>query len=328
MIPVPALPRPEAVVAQVLPDGLPIVRDLIRAQLIEVFGRPVAVGTAVGDPGLFGPGSASWRLLADPASIVGGVRGLMLQTLHPGSMAGVHDHSAFATDPMGRLQRTTSWVIASALGSVDEVLRTARHVRAAHPHVRGTTPGGQPYAAEDPHLLAWVQCALTVSFLATDRAYAAKPLDQAGRDAFVREQSFAAALLDPRVELADLDHDELRMGRTSLPMIEDGTLPVTEAQLDATMAAFDWELEVNHQAREALAYLKAPPLPLPLRAGYTVVYLGAVATLTARQRRRMDLPMVVPGTVAKAAVRLNVTALRAAVGRSQAILDAEARAAA
>ena len=36
-----------------------------------------------GDPGLFGPGSVSWRVIGDPASFIGGVRALLVQAAHP-----------------------------------------------------------------------------------------------------------------------------------------------------------------------------------------------------------------------------------------------------
>jgi uncharacterized protein (DUF2236 family) len=320
--------RPEALLASLFPNGVPVLRELTRGSLVKVFGAPpVGLDEQAGDQGLFGPGSASWQVLGDPASIPGGVRGLMLQTLHPATMAGVHDHSAFTADPIGRLQRTTAWVIASAFGSVTEVLHAARRVRAAHVDVHGTTPGGRPYAAADPHLLAWVQCALTASFLATDQAYAVRPVSTERADAFVAEQSMVAALLDPRVDLESLNHDDLRAGTVALPMISQGTLPTTVAELGAVMSAFDAELEVNHQSREALAYLKAPPLAVLLRAAYGVVYLGAVATFDERQRRRLGLPLPLPASIAQATVRLNLTALRTVAGRSPTVIAATDRAA-
>ena len=40
------------------------------------------------DPGHFGPDSVSWRIHHDPASIVGGIRALAFQSLHPEVMLG------------------------------------------------------------------------------------------------------------------------------------------------------------------------------------------------------------------------------------------------
>ncbi|HEY6634681.1 MAG TPA: oxygenase MpaB family protein, partial [Acidimicrobiia bacterium] len=54
-----------------------------------------------GDPGLLGPESVSWRLLADPAAFVGGLRGLLIQAAHPEVVAGVGDHSRYRDDPFG-----------------------------------------------------------------------------------------------------------------------------------------------------------------------------------------------------------------------------------
>ncbi len=323
------LPRPEAVVARLVPEGVPFIRDRLRSGIVTVFGEPpLRPDGRSGDPGLCGPGSASWRAIGDPAAIAGGVRGLMLQTMHPRVMAGVHDHSAFEHDTIGRLQRTTRWVIASTFGSVEEVLAVAARVRASHRGIRGASPNGRPYEASEPRLLAWVQDALTVSMLATDRAYAARPLSSEERDAFVLEQSRLAALLDPRVDLDRLDHDELRAGTVALPMIEEGHLPTSVAELLDHLASFDHELEVNHQAREALAFLVAPPLPPMVRTAYATVYVAAVSTFSATQRRRLGLPLPIPGAVGIAWGRLNVAALRTVTGTAAAVRLARERVAA
>ncbi len=321
----------EQLVRAALPGGVPVLGGLLRARLAGVFGPPpIAADADRGDPGLCGPASASWPIIGDPAAIVGGVRGLLVQTLHPGAMAGVHDHSAFATDPLGRLERTTAWVLASTFGSAAEAFAMARRVRGVHRRVVGETPSGAPYRAADPRLLAWVQCALTSSFLVTDALYAGAPADQHDRNRFVAEQSRLAALLDERVDLDDVDPTALRLGQLDddLPMLADGTLPLDERSLDAVLAGYDWELEVNHQAREAVAFLVTPPLPLALRPGYAVVYAGAVASLDEDVRRRLGLPLPVPAVAARATARVNVAALRVAAGPSQVVRNARERTAA
>ncbi len=55
------------------------------------------------DPGLFGPDSVTWRIHQDSSMLVGGLRALFLQTMHPLAMAGVADHSNYREDAMGRL---------------------------------------------------------------------------------------------------------------------------------------------------------------------------------------------------------------------------------
>jgi uncharacterized protein (DUF2236 family) len=304
-----------------LPDGVAPLRPHVHAALRPAFGpSPVDPDRDRGDPGLFGPGSASWRVLGEPAAIVGGVRGLLVQLLHPHAMAGVADHSAFEADALGRLERTAGYVSTVGFGSLDQVLAVSRQVRRRHVPVRGTAPDGRHYAAEDPHLLAWVSLALTESFLATDAAYAPRPVGGAAADAFVAEQSRGAALLDPAVDLDELSHDAdaraaLRVGRYPLPMVDDGTLPGDVAGLVARVAAREPELGLNEQGRRALGFLAAPPLPGPLAVGYRPVLAGALATIPAARREHCGWPTDPRrDAVNRAAVRALLTAMRTASG--------------
>ena len=75
-------------------------------------GRPDWVNTiAVGSgPGLFGPGSAVWQVHGCIATLVGGVRALLLQAAHPAPLSGVAEHSRYESDPLGRLAGTTRWL--------------------------------------------------------------------------------------------------------------------------------------------------------------------------------------------------------------------------
>ncbi len=68
------------------------------------------------DVGLFGPGSVTWRIHADPATLIGGLRALLVQALEPRAMAGVDQHSAYQADPWGRLRRTTMFVQETTFG--------------------------------------------------------------------------------------------------------------------------------------------------------------------------------------------------------------------
>jgi uncharacterized protein (DUF2236 family) len=315
------------------PAGLPVLGDLVRGQLARAFGGPPFDPEASpGDAGLTGPGSPSWRVIGEPAAIAGGIRGLLLQVAHPLAMAGVYDHSAFREDPLGRLQRTSGYVTTSVFGSTPEALHVAERVRRAHPHVHGTAPDGRPYRADDPRLLTWVGIALTSSFLAAHRTWAPVQLTPAEEDRFVLEQSRIAALLDPRVDLAALRSDPgtaaaFRAGELPLPMVDDGHLPRSVDELDRTLADYAPELGVNHQGREALRFLRWPPLPGTVRAGYLVLFGGAVGSLSPRDRRALGLR--VPRPAARAAV-LNTGAalkvMRTATGVSPSVGLARARA--
>lgn len=289
----------------------------VRRVLLRTFGpTPIDATADPGDPGLTGPESASWRVIGHPAAIVGGIRGLLVQLAHPLAMAGVHDHSAFRTDPLGRLQRTSAWVSATTFGSTDEALAVTRRVRRGHRHVRGVAPDGRRYAAEDPELLGWVSIALTSSFLTAYRLWAPWELD--AEDAFVAEQSRIAALLDPRVDLDELAFDpqargQLRTGTLSLPMIEEGNLPTTVDELDVRLATFVPDLGVNRQARDAIRFLRHPPLTIGALSGYQLLLAGALGSLSDDVVAALELRW--PAVVRRASIAATGVAVEA-LGRS------------
>jgi uncharacterized protein (DUF2236 family) len=312
--------------------GVPGVRDVVRRTLTRMFGPPpIDPERDPGDPGLTGPGSASWRVIGEPAAIAGGIRGLLLQVSHPLAMAGVADHSAFREDPLGRLQRTSAYVTVTTYGSTVEALRVSKRVRAVHPRVHGTAPDGRPYRADDPRLLTWVSIALTSSFLVADRLWAPAPVIGSQADAFVEQQSRISALLDPRVDLDGLLADptgqaELRAGRIALPMLDDGTLPRTVAELEAVLASYDEELGVNHQGRDALHFLRRPPIPMAARGGYRALLAGAIGSLAPNQQRALELER--PAALNRLGVgraHAALTLMRATTGTSPSMHAAEHR---
>ncbi|MDX6649293.1 MAG: hypothetical protein QOJ97_1244, partial [Solirubrobacteraceae bacterium] len=58
----------------------------------------------MGDQGLFGSESMAWKVIGHPVSIVGGVRALIVQSLHPLAMAGVAQHSDYRNRSLDRLR--------------------------------------------------------------------------------------------------------------------------------------------------------------------------------------------------------------------------------
>ena len=148
-----------------------------------------------GDMGRFGPGSAVWQVHGDPAMIVGGVRALMLQTLHPLAMAGVAQHSDYRHDPLGRLHRTAGFIGMTTFGTTAVADHAIAQVRAIHPHVTGTAPDGRPYRADDPALLTWVHVALVDSLLRAYRRYGGRPLAPADADRYLEEYASVAIAL-------------------------------------------------------------------------------------------------------------------------------------
>ena len=123
------------------------------------------------------------RVHGDSSMFVGGLRALLLQSLHPLAMAAVAGHSGYKGDPWGRLQRTSYFLAVTTFGRVSDAQATIGRVRSIHERVTGVAADGRPYAAADPHLLTWVHIAEADSFLRAHTRFGAEPLDQAGRTA-------------------------------------------------------------------------------------------------------------------------------------------------
>src|SRR6201996_7703615 len=130
-------------------------------------------------PRWFGEDRPIRRVHADASMFVGGLRALLLQSLHPLAMAGVAEHSDYRGDPWGRLQRTSTFLAVTTFGPAADAQRAVDRVRGIHRRVHGTAPDGRPYEASDPHLLEWVLIAEVDSFLLAYQRYGAGHLDQA-----------------------------------------------------------------------------------------------------------------------------------------------------
>ena len=198
---------------------------------------------------------------------VGGLRALLFQSLHPLAMAGVAQHSDYRNDPWGRLQRTADFLAATTFGPATQAQRAVDRVHRVHRHVVGVASNGEPYAANDPHLLEWVHIAELDSFLASHDRYGERRLVGAERDRYVADAAVVARALgvtDP---------------------------PVTEAQLRSRLAAFRPELRGTTEARAAARYLLLqPPLSLAARAPYALIAGAAVALMPAWTRIPLRLP--------------------------------------
>ena len=243
-----------------------------------------------GDPGLFGPGSATWQVHSDASMLIGGIRALLLQTVHPLAMAGIADHSAYRTDPMGRLWRTSEYVGTTSFGTTAQAEQAVAVVKRVHVRVTGTAPDGRPYSANDPHLMAWVHHALTESFLVAYQRYGSAELSPAMADRYVAEQAVLADML----------------GATSPGPAR------SVAELRAWMRGIQPELQVGSQARHAIRFLLTPPLALLSRPPYAVLAAAAVGLLPGRVTRELRIP-VVP-FVDPLAVRPATRALAAVIG--------------
>lgn len=173
------------------------------------WSKQMAIGN---DVGLFGPDSAVWQVHGCIATLVGGIRALLMQAAHPAALTGVAEHSAYDTDPLGRLERTTRWLTITSFGSTEAIEIEARRVREMHKRVAGefeTKSGSSAhYSADNPRFLLWVHCAFTDSFLRAHEELG-YPLPQ-GSDQYVREWAKSAEPLGlssaptTKAELADV----------------------------------------------------------------------------------------------------------------------------
>ena len=215
----------------------------------------------------FSEGDVIWQVHADTSMFIGGIRALLLQSLHPVAMQGVSEHSGFRGNPWGRLQNTSRYLATTTYGTVEDAERIIRVVQAIHRRVTGTTPSGRPYAASDPHLLGWVHAAQVDSFVTSFQAFGPCRLSEAEVDTYVAQSGEVAqrlGVVDP---------------------------PRTWEENVALLARYRPELRSTPAARDvAVMLLRNPPLTGPARLGFGVLAAGAVSTLPPWVRTTLLLP--------------------------------------
>ena len=129
------------------------------------------------------------------AMMVGGIRGLLLQMLHPHALQGVLDHSNFRSDMHGRLRRTARFIAVTTFGHRDDAQAAIDRVNRIHAAVGGTLPDGSPYSASDPRVLAWVHVAEATSFLAAYLRHVRPDMPGAEQDEYYRQFAVIALAL-------------------------------------------------------------------------------------------------------------------------------------
>ncbi|MBS2939390.1 DUF2236 domain-containing protein [Nocardioides sp. J2M5] len=224
-------------------------------------------------PRWFAPDSPIARVHGDASMFVGGIRAIMLQSLHPAAMQGVADHSGYRGDMWGRLAQVSTYIAMTTFGTEKDALQVIRAVQRAHESVTGTMPDGTPYAASDPHLLGWVHAAEIESFLLAHDRYGHRPLVARERDEYVAQTAVAA------------EH----LGVIGAPR--------SEEELRTVLTAYGPELRGTPAAQEAIRFLLLhPDLPLVARPGYLSLATAAIGLLPAEARRELRLPPVPPVT--------------------------------
>jgi uncharacterized protein (DUF2236 family) len=233
---------------------------------------------------LFGSGSVTWRVHADPLMGIAGLRALLLQALHPVALAGVTQNSSFREDPWGRLVRTAEYVGTVTYGTTREAQRAGARVRGVHRRVRGVDAiTGRDFRATDPDLLLWVHCCEVASFLDTVRRGGLR-LTDAEVDAYYAEQVRSA-------ELVGLPAGDVPDSARSMERYFDDARPL---------------LVAGPEARRIARFILTPPMPRRVRlltpARPAWFGLGTLAfTLLPRWARRMYRLPGLPATDLSAA---------------------------
>lgn len=166
-----------------------VTRDDLRRRLAD----DVA---ATADPvaGLFGPGSAMWRVNRSLLVYVLGItQSAFIDVAHPAIANGIADHSTLFTDPRARGHQTYSMITTIVFGDQKAVVRTARALFARHEKVQGRASAesgeyaaGRDYRANEGEVLLWVHATMWWLRLNLYEAVVG-PLTPEEREAFYQE---------------------------------------------------------------------------------------------------------------------------------------------
>jgi uncharacterized protein (DUF2236 family) len=220
------------------------------------------------DPGLLGPRSIAWWVIGHPMSIVGGMRALIIQALHPLAMAGVAQHSDYEQRALDRLRRTAYYVTATTFGDTATAHAAAERVKRVHQRIHGTDPvTGKPYSADDPDLQIWVHCTEWHSLLTAYRVFGDRPLTDTEQNRYLAEGAIIGSLLDTPRE----------------------RVPASLAEYRSYFQAMRPHLCVSEHSRKAIDFVIHPPvvpetlhLQCPLR-----MFAAAAVALVPRHLRTL-----------------------------------------
>lgn len=250
-------------------------------------------------PGLYQPSDAPWIIHADFGTFVGGVRALLMQALHPGSLAGVHRHSRYKSDPLGRLSGTIRWLTITTFASHPAIADEAARINQMHSSVRGDYQSAsgetRAYRAADPDLLRWVHIAFMDSFLRSHQLFSTRKIP-GGADAYIRLWAQSVAPLGLR------------------------DVPLDEAELLTAIRSYQKELMVTQETKEVIRWLRHPPLPIAALPIYELLFQSALASLPTEYRALLKLNSV-PLKVIRPVTRGLLKLIRAAIGPENILSD-------
>jgi uncharacterized protein (DUF2236 family) len=229
----------------------------------------------VGDAGLFGPRTVTWRVHREGVLLLGGGAALILQVAHPLVAAGVAEHSGYREDPWGRLYRTLDLTTKLVFGDRRTAEAAARRIRSVHKRVHGVTkedggryPKGTPYRADDPELLRWVHATLVHITLDVYQRFLG-PLTIAEQRGYYEEQkTLAEALGVPREWMPD-------------------TFAAFNLYFDDMLGSD--RIAVTAALRDVVDATLRPELPLVARPLVEALNIATVGLLPWRLREELDL---------------------------------------
>jgi uncharacterized protein (DUF2236 family) len=252
--------------------------------------------------GYFDPAGIVWKIHSDPSMVVGGIRALLEQALHPEAMAGVAAHSNFREDAWGRLQRTGDYVGTLTFGTRIEADRLSSRVRMIHEKLK----------LDDPKLLLWVHMAMVDAFLDT-----------------ARRSGMNLTLEDQNEYISEMVNFAVLVG---IPE------SMTPNNVDMTQNYFESilpELSASDDAKRAALFIALPPLPPLLRFGTPIAPIWggltslAAASLPKWAKRLYGWPTIPgeegPTDLALKTARLTLSALPKSFRESPQLKAARAR---
>jgi uncharacterized protein (DUF2236 family) len=258
------------------------------------------------EPGFFLPTDAPWVVHADFGTLVGGIRALLMQALHPGSLTGVKNHSRYESDPLGRLAGTIRWLTITTFGSKSALMNEASRVNRLHDRVKGeyTTGSGEniPYKAADKDLLLWVHIAFMESFLVSHQMYSSisipKGEAETGADNYIAQWSISVSPLG--LDRCPMNLEELDRAITDL--YKDGVLVSTP------------------DTQKVVEFIENPPLPKSAKPIYGLLFAAAVVSLQPEFRELLGLKAK-PKWIIQPVTRFVLRAMRIAIGPESPIED-------
>lgn len=241
------------------PDGRP--------QWVEL----IAQGSG---PGLFGPESAVWEVHGSISTLIGGIRALLIQAMHPAALSGVKEHSRYETDALGRLAGTARWLTVTTFASEEAIQQEARRVNAMHTRVNGSfrkrSGDEADYSARDPRYLLWVHCAFTDSFLSAYKSFNATETQLRNWENFANQY------------IGEWSASAIPLGLADAPK----TLSALEAEMQRFAKE---ELTSSEMTREVVRFIQNPPLGRSAELFYAILFKGTLHTLNDAQLRILGL---------------------------------------